>query len=94
MGPTLNTASGMNAYALTDRGTWLSFKNRGELGIVVQGDKRLFNQYGVMLVNPAKHRHVKKAEGMALINWLTSAEGRRAIAGFKIDGEQLFFPEE
>ena len=94
MGATLNTASGMNAYALTDRGTWLSFKNRGELGIVVQGDKRLSNQYGVMLVNPAKHRHVKKAEGMALINWLTSAEGRRAIAGFKIDGEQLFFPEE
>jgi tungstate transport system substrate-binding protein len=84
----------MNAYALTDRGTWLSFKNRGELGIVVQGDKRLFNQYGVMLVNPAKHRHVKKVEGMAFINWLTSAEGRRAIAGFKIDGEQLFFAEE
>ena len=94
MGPTLNTASGMNAYALTDRGTWLSFKNRGELGIVVQGDKRLFNQYGVMLVNPAKHRHVKKAEGMAFINWLASAEGKRAIAAYKIDGEQLFFPEE
>ncbi len=94
MGPTLNTASGMNAYTLTDRGTWLSFKNRGELAIVVQGDKRLFNPYGVMLVNPAKHRHVKKAEGMAFIRWLTSAEGRRAIAGFKIHGDQLFFPEE
>ena len=94
MGPTLNTASGMDAYALTDRGTWLSFKNRGELGIVVQGDKRLFNPYGAMLVNPAKHRHVKKAEGMAFIHWLTSAEGQRAIAAFKIDGEQVFFPKE
>ena len=93
MGPTLNTASGMNAYALTDRGTWLSFKNRGELAILVQGDQRLFNQYGVMLVNPAKHPHVKKADGMAFINWLTSAEGPKAIADYKIDGEQLFFPE-
>ena len=94
MGPTLNTASGMNAYALTDRGTWLSFKNRGQLGVVVQGDKRLFNQYGVMLVNPKKHPHVKRADGIAFIHWLTSAEGRRAIAGYKIDGEQLFFPKE
>ena len=92
MGATLNTASGMNGYALTDRGTWLSFKNRGALGIVVQGDRRLFNQYGVMLVNPTKHRHVKKAEGMAFINWLTSAEGQRAIADYKIAAEQLFFP--
>jgi tungstate transport system substrate-binding protein len=92
MGPTLNTASGMNAYALTDRGTWLSFKNRGELGIVVEGDQRLFNQYGVMLTNPAKHAHVKKAEGMAFINWVTSPEGQKAIADYKIGGEQLFFP--
>jgi tungstate transport system substrate-binding protein len=92
MGPTLNTASGMNAYALTDRGTWLSFKNRGELAILVEGDRRLFNQYGVMLVNPAKHPHVKKAEGMAFINWVTSPEGQKAIADYKIGGEQLFFP--
>jgi len=92
MGPTLNTASAMNAYALADRGTWLSFRNRGELGIVVEGDQRLFNQYGVMLVNPAKHPHVKKAEGMAFIEWLTSAEGQQTIANYKIGGEQLFFP--
>jgi tungstate transport system substrate-binding protein len=92
MGPTLNTASGMNAYALTDRGTWLSFKNRGELAILVEGDRRLFNQYGVMLVNPAKHPHVKQIEGLAFINWLTSAEGQKAIADYRIDGEQLFFP--
>jgi tungstate transport system substrate-binding protein len=92
MGPTLNTASAMNAYALTDRGTWLSFRNRGELAIVVEGDRRLFNQYGVMLVNPAKHPHVKKAEGEAFIQWLVSPEGQKAIAGYKINGEQLFFP--
>jgi len=92
MGPTLNTASAMNAYALTDRGTWLSFKNRGDLTIVVEGDQRLFNQYGVMLVNPAKHPHVKKDMGMAFIDWLTSPEGQRAIADYKINGEQLFFP--
>jgi len=92
MGPTLNIASGMNAYALTDRGTWLSFKNRGELAIVVEGDRRLFNQYGVMLVNPAKHPHVKKDLGQAFIDWLVSAEGQAAIAAYKIDGEQLFFP--
>ena len=92
MGPTLNTASAMNAYALADRGTWLSFKNRGDLTILVEGDKRLFNQYGVMLVNPARHPHVKKAQGMAFIDWLTSPEGQKAIAGYKIDGEQLFFP--
>jgi tungstate transport system substrate-binding protein len=92
MGPTLNTASGMNAYALTDRGTWLSFKNRGDLVISVEGDKRLFNQYGVMLVNPAKHAHVKKADGMAFMDWVTSAEGQKAIADYKIGGEQLFFP--
>jgi len=92
MGPTLNTASGMNAYALTDRGTWLSFKNRGELVIVVEGDKRLFNQYGVILVNPAKHPHVKKDMGQAFIDWIVSPEGQAAIASYKIGGEQLFFP--
>ena len=92
MGPTLNTASGMNAYALADRGTWLSFKNRGDLAILVEGDKRLFNQYGVMLVNPQKHPNVKKSEGMAFINWVTSPEGQKTIADYKIDGEQLFFP--
>jgi tungstate transport system substrate-binding protein len=92
MGPTLNTASAMNAYTLADRGTWLSFKNRGELVIVVEGDRRLFNQYGVMLVNPAKHPHVKKAEGAAFIDWLVSPEGQQAIADYKINGEQLFFP--
>ena len=92
MGPTLNTASGMNAYALADRGTWLSFKNRGDLAILVEGDKRLFNQYGVMLVNPEKHPNVKKADGMAFINWLISPEGQKTIADYKIGGEQLFFP--
>jgi tungstate transport system substrate-binding protein len=92
MGPTLNTASGMNAYALTDRGTWLSFKNRGNLLISVEGDKRLFNQYGVILVNPAKHPHVKKDMGQAFIDWIVSREGQDAIAAYKINGEQLFFP--
>jgi tungstate transport system substrate-binding protein len=92
MGPTLNTASGMNAYALTDRGTWLNFKNRGDLDIVVEGDNVLFNQYGVMLVNPEKHPHVKKEEGQAFIDWLISPEGQKAIADYKIDGQQLFFP--
>ncbi len=92
MGATLNTASGMNAYALTDRGTWLSFKNRGELMVVVEGDQRLFNQYGVMLVSPAKHPHVKKEMGQAFIDWVVSPEGQSAIAGYKIGGEQLFFP--
>ena len=92
MGPTLNTASGMNAYALTDRGTWLSFKNRGELVISVEGDRRLFNQYGVMLVNPQKHAHVKKEMGQAFVDWIISSDGQQAIAGFRIGGEQLFFP--
>lgn len=92
MGPTLNTASGMNAYAFTDRGTWLSFKNRGDLIIAVQGDVKLFNQYGVMLVNPAKHAHVKVAEGKAFMDWITSKEGQDAVAAYKIEGEQLFFP--
>ncbi|KZD08183.1 extracellular solute-binding protein [Oceanibaculum pacificum] len=91
MGPTLNTASAMNAYALTDRGTWLNFKNRGNLVIAVEGDAKLFNQYGVMLVNPAKHPHVKKELGQAFIDWLVSAEGQKAIADYKIDGEPLFF---
>ncbi|MCW5575594.1 MAG: extracellular solute-binding protein [Burkholderiales bacterium] len=92
MGPTLNTASGMNAYAFTDRGTWLSFKNRGDLVIVVEGDQRLFNQYGVMLVNPAKHAHVKKDQGQAFIDWVISPEGQKTIAGYKIGADQLFFP--
>jgi len=92
MGPTLNTASGMNAYALADRGTWLSFRNRGELVILVEGDKKLFNQYGVMLVNPAKHPHVKKAMGQQFIDWLLSPAGQQAIAGYRIEGQQLFFP--
>lgn len=92
MGPSLNTASSMNAYLLADRGTWLNFKNRGDLAILVEGDQKLFNPYGVMLVNPAKHPHVKKADGEAFINWLTSPEGQAAIAGYRIGGEQLFFP--
>jgi tungstate transport system substrate-binding protein len=92
MGPALNTASSMNAYILSDRGTWLAFKNRGDLEIVVEGDKRLFNQYGVMLVNPEKHPNVKKDLGQTFIDWLVSSEGQQAIAGYKIEGQQLFFP--
>jgi len=92
MGAALNTASAAEAYVLSDRGTWISFKNRGDLVIAVEGDKRLFNQYGVMLVNPTKHPHVKKELGQAFIDWLVSAEGKKAIADYKIDGEQLFFP--
>lgn len=92
MGAALNTASSMNAYLLSDRGTWLSFRNRGELAILVQGDQRLFNQYGVILVNPARHPHVKKDLGQAFIDWLISAVGQETIAEFKINGEQLFFP--
>ena len=92
MGPALNTAASMNAYVLADRGSWLSFKNRQDLGIVVEGDTRLFNQYGVMLVNPAKHAHVKKELGQAFVDWLLSVEGQQAIAAYKIGGEQLFFP--
>jgi len=91
MGAALNTASSMNGYVLADRGTWLSFKNRGELDIVVEGDKRLFNQYGVMLVNPEKHAHVKKELGQQFIDWLISAEGQKAITDYKINGQQLFF---
>jgi tungstate transport system substrate-binding protein len=92
MGPTLNTASAMNAYAFTDRGTWLSFKNRGELVVVVEGDRRLFNQYGIMLVNPAKHAHVKKDFGQAFVDWIISADGQKTIAAYKIGTDQLFFP--
>jgi len=93
MGPALNTASSMNAYILADRGTWLPFKNRGELSIVVEGDRKMFNPYGVILVNPAKHAHVKQAEGRAFMDWLVSAEGQAAIASYKVGGEQLFFPD-
>ncbi|CAO4169036.1 Extracellular solute-binding protein [Methylorubrum populi] len=92
MGPALNTASSLGAYILADRGTWLSFKNRGELTILVEGDPRLFNPYGVMLVNPDKHPNVKVKEGQAFIDWLVSPEGQQAIADYKIGGEQLFFP--
>ena len=93
MGPALNTASSMNAYILADRGTWLSFRNRGDLIVVVEGDKRMFNPYGVMLVNPAKHPHVKVAEGRAFIDWLVSREGQDTIAGYRIGGEPVFFPD-
>ena len=92
MGPALNTAAGMNAYVLSDRGTWLSFKNRADLVIVVEGDKRLFNQYGIMLVNPARHPNVKNEMGQAFIDWVISPEGQQAIAEYKINGQQLFFP--
>jgi tungstate transport system substrate-binding protein len=93
MGPALNTAAALDAYTVSDRGTWLSFKNRRDLVILVEGDNRLFNQYGVMLVNPAKHPSVKTADGQAFVDWLISPEGQAAIAGYKIDGEQLFFPD-
>jgi tungstate transport system substrate-binding protein len=92
MGAALNMASASGSYLLSDRGTWLAFKNRGDLAILVEGDKRLFNQYGVMLVNPAKHPHVKQDLGQQFIDWLISPEGQRAIAGYKIDGQQLFYP--
>jgi tungstate transport system substrate-binding protein len=92
MGAALNTASAMNAYVLSDRGTWISFKNRGDLAIAVEGDAKLFNQYGVILVNPDKHPHVKAALGQAFIDWLISRPGQKAIADYKIDGQQLFFP--
>jgi tungstate transport system substrate-binding protein len=92
MGPALNTAAAQNAYILTDRGTWLSFRNRQDLRIVVEGDARLFNQYGVMLVNPQRHPHVKAADGQRFIDWILSPAGQRAIASYQINGEQLFFP--
>jgi tungstate transport system substrate-binding protein len=93
MGAALNMASASNAYLLSDRGTWLAFKNRGGLDILVEGDKRLFNQYGVMLVNPARHSHVKAKLGQEFISWLISPEGQNAIAGYKIGGQQLFYPD-
>jgi tungstate transport system substrate-binding protein len=92
MGPALNMASSMSAYLLADRATWLAFDNRGELTVLVEGDKRLLNQYGVMLVSPEKHPSVKRADGQAFVDWLVSPEGQAAIAGYKIEGEQLFFP--
>ncbi|MXN64261.1 extracellular solute-binding protein [Stappia sp. GBMRC 2046] len=92
MGATLNTAAGMGAYALTDRATWISFKNKSELAILAEGDDRLFNQYGVILVNPEKHAAVKADEGNAFIDWLTGPEGQQAIADYKLEGQQLFFP--
>lgn len=92
MGAALNMASSSNAYLLADRGTWLSFKNRGELAVLTEGDRRLFNQYGVMLVNPVKHAGVKARDGQAFIDWLVSVEGQKTIADYKVGGEQLFFP--
>ena len=92
MGPALNMAASTGTYVLADRGTWLNFKNRADLGVLVEGDKRLFNQYGVMLVNPAKHPQVKQAEGQKFIDWVTSPAGQKVIAEYKIGGEQLFFP--
>ncbi len=92
MGPALNIASSSGAYVLADRGTWLSFKNRGDLTVLVEGDKRLFNQYGVMLVNPARHPHVKAADGQKFVDWVVSEPGQAVIASYKIGGEQLFFP--
>jgi tungstate transport system substrate-binding protein len=93
MGAALNIAGAMNGYVLSDRGTWLSFKNRGDLEIVVEGDKRLFNQYGIMLVNPAKHPTVKQQLGQTFVDWIISPEGQASIAGYKVDGQQLFFPD-
>ena len=92
MGATLNTASGLDAYTISDRGTWISFKNKGRLGLVVEGDPRLFNQYGVIPVNPAKHPHVKARDGQAFTDWLISDQGQKAIADFRVEGQQLFFP--
>jgi len=92
MGATLNTASGLDAYTLTDRASWISFRNKGGLEVLVQDSPRLFNQYGLILVNPAKHPTVKVKDGQAFIDWLLSADGQKAIASFKVDGQQLFFP--
>jgi tungstate transport system substrate-binding protein len=92
MGATLNTASSLDGYSISDRGTWISFQNKRKLAVLVAGDRRLFNQYGVILVNPAKHAHVKAKEGQAFIDWLTSDQGQQAIADFRIEGQQLFFP--
>jgi tungstate transport system substrate-binding protein len=92
MGAALNMASASNAYLLSDRGTWLAFRNRGDLDILVEGDKRLFNQYGVILVNPVRHPQVKAELGQEFISWLISPEGQNAIAGYKVGGQQLFYP--
>ena len=92
MGPALNMAASSGAYVLADRATWLNFKNRADLGILVEGDNRLFNQYGVMVVNPAKHAHVKQADAQKFVDWITSSAGQGVIADYKIGGEQLFFP--
>jgi tungstate transport system substrate-binding protein len=92
MGPALNTAAAQGAYLLADRGTWLAFRNRQDLALLTEGDRRLFNQYGVMVVNPARHPHVKAAEAQAFVDWLVSPEGQASIATYKIGGEQLFFP--
>lgn len=92
MGPALNMASSMNAYVLSDRGTWLSFKNPGDLKVLVEGDKRLFNQYGVLVVNPAKFPHVKAEQAQQFVDWVTSKPGQDAIASYKVNGQQLFFP--
>lgn len=92
MGPALNMAASMGAYVLTDRGTWLNFKNRGDLKVLVEGDAKLFNQYGVMVVNPAKHAHVKQAEAQKFVDWIISAKGQAVIAAYKIGGESVFFP--
>ena len=92
MGPALNIGSSSNAYVLADRGTWLNFKNRGELAVLVEGDTRLYNQYGVMVVNPAKYPHLKAAEAQKFVDWVTSPAGQSSIAAYKIGGEQLFFP--
>jgi tungstate transport system substrate-binding protein len=92
MGAALNIAGAGNAYVLSDRGTWIHFKNKGDLQILVEGDKRMFNQYGVMLVNPAKHPNIRKELGQQFIDWLVSAEGQKAIADFKVGGQQLFYP--
>jgi tungstate transport system substrate-binding protein len=92
MGATLNAAVGMGAYTMTDRGTWISFKNKADYRILVEGDDQLFNQYGIILVNPRKHDNVRAAEGQAFIDWIVSQEGQQAIAAYKLDGQQLFFP--
>jgi tungstate transport system substrate-binding protein len=92
MGAALNTAGAGNAYVLSDRATWINYKNKGDLQILVEGDKRMFNQYGVMLVNPAKHPSIKKDLGQQFIDWLVSSDGQKAIADYKINGEQLFYP--
>ena len=92
MGATLNAAVGMDAYAMTDRGTWISFRNKGNFEIVLQGDNDLFNQYGIILVSPDKHPHIKAKAGQAFIDWILSNEGQNAIADYQLGGEQLFFP--